>query len=639
MKDYREKKYLEMLAEDEYIASEDIALRLDISGRTVRNELKELNKILETQGAKIISKPKFGYSIIVEDRLLYNEYMSNIKKVKHNNIPRTSKERVDFLMGYLLQLHSYVKIEDLCDMLYISKTSLSQDLRQVREQLDEYNLTLTSKPNYGIKVEGSEFNLRLCMANYAIDNEEVLQSDQLKCNRVECLKEIANILTSAFNTNNYSISDTAFQDLIIHIYTALRRVQDNNYVPMNEDLVSFIKEKDLNLAEEIIKKLEMAFHIDIPNNEIFYIAIHLAAKETIYQNKDNENIVIKDDINNIVTEMFKEVKETYKVDFFDDLELRMSLALHLIPFQVRMEYSMIAHNPIIKDIKTRATLAYNISVSACNVLEKIYKKTVSDSEIGYFAMHFNLALERKNKKVRKKNIIIVCSSGKGTAKLLSYRFKEEFDKFLNKVNTTDIINLKNMDFKDIDYVMTTVPISFPIPVPILEITCFLEDSELEKIEGFFKQNNNDSLLNYLDPNLYIINVDFNTKEEVLNYMVNKIKMIKPNIPENFYDAIMERERLSPTEFGNMVALPHPYKVITEDTFISLLILNKPIIWDKKKVQMVYLMSITNKEGRDLQYLYKVTSKLFTNKKYIKDLIQNKDYNMFCSYIKEIERSI
>ena len=87
MKDYREKKYLEMLTEDEYIASEHIALRLDISGRTVRNELKELNKILETHGAKIISKPKFGYSIIVEERLLYNEYISNIKKVKHNNIP------------------------------------------------------------------------------------------------------------------------------------------------------------------------------------------------------------------------------------------------------------------------------------------------------------------------------------------------------------------------------------------------------------------------------------------------------------------------------------------------------------------------------------------------------------------------
>ena len=47
MKDYRERNYLNFLSEDEYISSEDIALKLDISGITVRNELKELNKVLE----------------------------------------------------------------------------------------------------------------------------------------------------------------------------------------------------------------------------------------------------------------------------------------------------------------------------------------------------------------------------------------------------------------------------------------------------------------------------------------------------------------------------------------------------------------------------------------------------------------
>ncbi len=58
MKDYRERNYLNFLSEDEYISSEDIALKLDISGRTVRNELKELNKVLEMHGAKIVTKNK-----------------------------------------------------------------------------------------------------------------------------------------------------------------------------------------------------------------------------------------------------------------------------------------------------------------------------------------------------------------------------------------------------------------------------------------------------------------------------------------------------------------------------------------------------------------------------------------------------
>ena len=639
MKDYRERNYLNFLSEDEYISSEDIALKLDISGRTVRNELKELNKVLEMHGAKIVTKTKCGNILIVDNREVYQDYLSEINNKTSHKIPKTSQERVEFLMEYLLQSYSYVKIENLCNLLYVSKTSLSLDLKKVREQLQVYNLKLNTKPNHGIKVEGSEFDLRLCMANYAMDNTGVLQSDLEKSKRIECLKMIADILTSSFEDEKYLISDTAFQNLIIHIYTALKRVQDSNYVPINHQIKELVKEKNLNLARDIFEKLESSFNIVIPDDEVYYIAIHLAAKETIYESKSNKNMVISEEINNIVLNMLKEVNETYKIKFFDDLELRMLLALHLIPFQVRMECSMIAHNPIIKDIKTRATLAYNIAVSACNVLEKIYKKPVSDSEIGYFALHFNLALERKKKIINKKNIVIVCSSGRGTAKLLAYRFQEEFDKYLNKVITTDILNLRNIDFKNIDYVITTVPIDFQIPVPILEITCFLEDLELETIKDFFKKNNNQSLLDFLDPELYITDVDFSSKEEVINYMVKQIKQVKPRVPDNFYEAIMKREKLSPTEFGNMVALPHPYKVITEDTFICLVILKKPIVWNKKKVQLIYLMSVTNQENRDLQYIYKVTSKLFTNKKYIKDLVQNKDYNMFCSIIKEIEKNI
>lgn len=71
MKDYRERNYLNFLSEDEYISSEDIALKLDISGRTVRNELKELNKVLEMHGAKIVTKTKCGNILIVDNREVY----------------------------------------------------------------------------------------------------------------------------------------------------------------------------------------------------------------------------------------------------------------------------------------------------------------------------------------------------------------------------------------------------------------------------------------------------------------------------------------------------------------------------------------------------------------------------------------
>lgn len=66
MKDYSERDYINCLSEEKYVSSEDIALKFDISGRTVRNELKELNKELENHGARIETKTKYGKILIID---------------------------------------------------------------------------------------------------------------------------------------------------------------------------------------------------------------------------------------------------------------------------------------------------------------------------------------------------------------------------------------------------------------------------------------------------------------------------------------------------------------------------------------------------------------------------------------------
>ena len=64
----------------------------------------------------------------------------------------------------------------------------------------------------------------------------------------------------------------------------------------------------------------------------------------------------------------------FHIDLMDDLELRMMLALHLVPFGVRMAYDLDLHNPLLVDIKTKYTMAYNLAVVASEELRKHYNK-------------------------------------------------------------------------------------------------------------------------------------------------------------------------------------------------------------------------------------------------------------------------
>lgn len=637
MNDRKQKILLQRLIKEEnYVTSETLGSLLEVSSRTIRNTIKKMEEVLKNNGANIISRPKYGIYLEIEDEEKFYEFYNSLDKHYKDEIPSTAEERIQYLLEYLLARDTYIKLDELCESLYISKTSLSQDLKTVRKLLKEYNIKLVQKPNYGIKIEGKEFDIRLCIANSII-----IKLNQNRFNHKSdtvFIRRIAKILQSIFQNINYNITDIAFKNLIVHIYIAIERIKEGCYIPLDKCQLESIYDADVyDISKKIVLEIEREFDIKMPESEIGYIAIHLESKKIVDFNND-KNIVIDDRVNRIISNMLDHVYESYKIDFRDDLELIMSLALHLVPFEVRAKYDMTLKNPLIKEIKTRFTLAYNIGVSACEILQDCYNKEIQEDEIGYFALHFNLALERKKNIISKKNILIVCSTGRGAAQLLVYKFREEFGKYLGEIYTCNTLNVNKMDFSNIDYVITTVPIKEKIPVPILQIEYFLEDRDIENIKKVLSDEKSPNIEKYFDRRLFLTDVDFKTKEEVLKYMTQKIKEFK-KVPNNFYSYLMKRERLATTEFGNLVAIPHPSKALSDETFICVAILNKPIVWDKKKVQLVYLLSIGNSVNKNLQVMYQVSSKMLTNKEYVKKIIKQKDYNETIKLLSGIENSM
>ena len=43
-------------------------------------------------------------------------------------------------------------------------------------------------------------------------------------------------------------------------------------------------------------------------------------------------------------------------------------------------------------------------------------------------------------------------------------------------------------------------------------------------------------------------------------------------------SVFEREEISSTSIGDLTAIPHPIATDTKKSFISILVLNKPIMW-------------------------------------------------------------
>ena len=166
----RDHRILRLLSKREYTTAASLAEELEIGVKTVRTRIKEMNPEIRKSGVEILSKPRYGYYIVSStpgglERLL-EENGGEEKK-----IPETGAERVNYLLAYLLNQKEYVKAENLCEFLYISRGTLTAALREVEKTYQQYGLALEKKPGYGMKVTGTEFQIRQCMTELFVKHD------------------------------------------------------------------------------------------------------------------------------------------------------------------------------------------------------------------------------------------------------------------------------------------------------------------------------------------------------------------------------------------------------------------------------------------------------------------------------------
>ena len=83
------------LSEDQYLTAEALAEALNVSSKTIRNQLKNLNDVMSGYGVSVESKHGAGYRLAVEseEKRRQLEQLMESQEFKHSSIPNTSEER------------------------------------------------------------------------------------------------------------------------------------------------------------------------------------------------------------------------------------------------------------------------------------------------------------------------------------------------------------------------------------------------------------------------------------------------------------------------------------------------------------------------------------------------------------------
>ena len=107
-------------------------------------------------------------------------------------------------------------------------------------------------------------------------------------------------------------------------------------------------------------------------------------------------------------------------------------------------------------------MAFSRSAELGEQLFQHYHVTFNDHELAYVALHFQAYIERSqnNSENKRPRIVVVCSTGVGTANILTQRIRSMFGQRI-KISRVISVNELFKSAVDEDIIVSTIPIKYP----------------------------------------------------------------------------------------------------------------------------------------------------------------------------------
>lgn len=637
-----------LLKNKECMTGDNLAVSIGVSSRTIRNDMKDLNRALEDHGASVVSEIGQGYYLKIEDQekfLTFQNEMEEHKREKDfkNIIPSEPEDRVKYIISKLLLStlngrKEKIEFFDLEEELFISTSTLKKDFRNIDKVLKPYDLKTSITKKDGVKIVGDEAKIRYCISEYIFNSkgyfgieENQFYQSIFKEQEIEKLREI---LLDVISVYNLRLTDLAFKNVLIHSLIMLKRFARQKSVTYEEnDIKAFEKKVEFECAQEIIKRIQKEFEVDL-GNEVYYLTQHLISSQRFLIDDPKEDYEYKNEIEKILIK----IKEETNIDLSDDKQLINGLAMHLSAALQRMRFDMNIRNEFLDSIKNMYPLAFELAVIAGEIIEENFQFRTQENEIGFLAMHFGAALERKglNEKKPRKKAIIVCYAGVATAMLIKEKIEQNFGHKIEVIKTCSQQEVSQELIDQVDLVLTTAELSEFKSDKIKKINLFLDETDIQFIGNILKEDQKGEIdyRKIFRKELFFYDVEFKNKEEILEHMTREMQ-IRGLISKEGSKSVFKREEMSTTELGNMVAIPHAMSNDSEEAVVSVMILKKPILWENEKVQVVLLLNVPKSQYNMWEVVFKRLYQYLIGDQGVTKLIKDKDYDDF---IRHLERN-
>ena len=609
----------------DWIVGKDLAKLLNVSDRTIRNDIAAINEFYAD--TMIESNIRKGYRI-------QGEKVKRFTEETKKEIPETGEERRWLILKTLVE-HNQVNIYQLADQMCISEFSLENDMNKIRKLLDNYQGLKVIRQSNMLQLSGEEREKRHLyeeLISYKISgNLWNLNKVAENFMRFDLLK-VKEILKDIFEEFHYQMNEVRIPTLLIHVGVILERNFACHFLKEDEEQQGKYGREEYEISRHFFEKIGARLSLQVREAEICDFAIYLEhGKRKGYCEEEQLQGLASDLVQHIIVE----IREHFDIDFSEDCEFRLGLEVHTVSLLKRHYANVEIDHTCLEEVKRKYPLIFEMGVWVCKIMEEHLNIIISENEISFIALHLGSAYERANLR-RKYRCLLICPHNQTVKDLCIQKIVNRFQDRMEIVDCMSYFEESLIREKNLDLILTTQPVAHALDIETTEISMFFAHTDeaavfqtLNRLDQIRYRNNFQFfILNLIREEFFTANMAVEEPEKIISDMCDKL-YARGYVKENFKEGVLKRERLSPTSFFHGFAIPHNMShQETIHSAISTAILKQPVQWGSYEVRFVLLLAITEENRNFLKIFFDWLDDIVSNPEKFARLLEVQDYQSF-----------
>lgn len=611
-------------AKKEFTTFAHLAEKFDVSVKTVRNDIGAIKDFLDEEnlganGTDLIeTKPHLGVRLNISEE--------DWHKISLQDGENDEKDVIFFIIRHLMKNKS-LTAQRLAEQYYMSRTQLEKVMARVSKWFFEKHIPFERRRGKGISIRCSEFNYRMALLAHCRENTAFYSElANVGCSEIFVVgyedyraicgvldgfepKKASEALKQTEEQFGLTLSYTSGFGLLLLISLCITRNGESIEVPFTDRRITDGK-SDALFAGELIKRIESAYNIILPQNEKRFIEFAVEISEirefdTVSERRSFEAMNIE--LCRFTMRAVTLISEVSGVSLRDDKFFVKQMFLQLKAAIARLKYGIVFKNELLSQIKSSYPNMMAIAWFLGNIFEKELELELNENEAGFLALHIGGAIERQLSSV---TACIVCDYGVG----ISHVLKEKIMRRIPEIKITsvfsgrDIHKIKN---ETCDFIISATSLDgYRLDRDIVKVGNLLGTSDIERLEAEVKKvwTKRRGGIKRLKPKTSLFNTelifpkcDFSKKEELLHMMCARLENLG-YVTQGFEKTVLDREKSTPTDIGSGFALPHGLGNFVNHSAAAVATLKEPIEWTKDgdTADIVFLAAFDMDESEEIR---------------------------------------